>query len=136
MLTVPELYSVARSRYDEAKILHTSQKPAGAVYLCGYAVELILKRHIVKILDWDAYPETTNQFKEYRSFKTHDLNVLIRLAGLENKIQADTTMYARWQIVKRWNSEMRYKSITSVTDLEAQDIINATKEVVNFILAQ
>lgn len=134
MLTGKNLYDLAKCRYDEARILLTNHKADGAVYLCGYAVELILKRRIVKVLDWDGYPENSNEFDNYRSFKVHDLDVLLRLSGLEKKIQADDVTYARWQIARTWDSEIRYKEIGKVSELEAKDIINATRDIVNFIL--
>jgi hypothetical protein len=135
MLSSSDLYTIARAHYDEAGILRDSRKPNGAVYLCGYSLELILKRRIVTHLVWDGYPETAREFENYKSYKTHDLNVLLRLSGLEKAVQADTTIFAKWQIAKQWTSEMRYK-VGAVTQAEAQDIISATKDVVNFVLGQ
>lgn len=133
MLTKQNLYQIAKSRYDEAGILLANNKADGAVYLCGYALELILKLRIVKTLDWDGYPEG-GEFNDYKSFKVHNLNVLLRLSGLEKKIQADNVIYARWQIANRWDSTKRYKAIGTVSNPEAQDIIEATKDTINFVL--
>ena len=133
MITPENLYEIAKSRYDESKILLQYHKPDGAVYLCGYALELILKRQIVKTLKWDGYPAESNQFKEYQSFKTHKLDVLLHLSGSENKIKEDTTMYAKWLKASAWNSEIRYKEVGKITENEARGIIDATRDVVNFI---
>lgn len=134
MLTIINLYDLAKSRYEEAKILLVQNKPDGAVYLCGYALELILKRRITLHLDWDGYPDTRTEFENYRSFKIHDLSVLLKLSGFEKKIQFDNTMYAKWQIASSWDSEIRYKQLGKVSNSEAQDIINATRDIINFIL--
>jgi hypothetical protein len=133
MLKDQDLHDIAKCRYEEAKILLASNKPDGAVYLCGYAMELILKRHIVKILQWDGYPETNAEFSNYKSFKVHNLDDLLKLAGLEKKIRSDTIAFARWQIVKIWNSEIRYKKVGSMSNSDAQDIINATRDTINSI---
>ena len=130
MLTGKNLYDIAKCRYEEAQILLNNNKADGAVYLCGYSLELILKRRIVKLLDLDSYPEDEN----YKSFKVHNLDVLLKLSGLEKKIQSNNVIYARWQMVHTWNSEIRYKEIGKVSVAEAQDIISATRETINFIL--
>lgn len=134
MISNQKLYDLAKSRYDESKILLTNHRPDGAVYLCGYALELILKQRIVKTLDWDGYPETKKEFEYYKSFKVHDLDVLLRLCGLEKKIQADNTIFALWQIAKGWNSEIRYREIGKVPESEASGIIEATRKIINFVL--
>lgn len=134
MLTIGNLYDLARTRYDEAKILLANHKPEGAVYLCGYALELMLKRHIVSILEWDGYPETDAEFKGLQSYKVHELDKLLKLAGLEKKIQADSGVFARWQIAKRWNSEIRYQVIGKTTESEAHETIEQTRRTINFII--
>jgi hypothetical protein len=134
MLSGQTLYKIAKCRFEEAEILLTSGKPDGAIYLCGYALELILKRHIVKVLRWDGYPDTKKEFEQFKSFKVHDLDVLLRLSGLEKNIQADSAIFAKWQIANTWKSEIRYKEVGSVTIVEARDIINATRDVLNHIV--
>lgn len=136
MLTVKKLYDLAKCRYEESKILLNNDKYDGSVYLCGYALELILKRRIVKVLEWDGYPETAKEFEDYKSFKVHDLNVLLRLSGLEKKIQKDNAVFARWQISNTWDPESRYKEIGNILKTEAEDIIEATRQTVNFIIKE
>lgn len=134
MITKKDLYDLAKSRFDEAKILQVNNKPEGAIYLCGYALELILKRKIVEVLDWDGYPDTDPEFKGLGSFKVHDLEKLLILAGLEKKMRADNDIWAKWQIASVWDSEMRYKPIGKMSDAEALVVIEATRQVINFIL--
>lgn len=134
MLSSQNLYDLAKCRFDEANVLFANNKYDGAVYLCGYAIELILKRRIMLALGWEGYPETSGEFKNYQSFKVHSLDILLHLSGLERKIVDDNIAFARWQIVKRWDSEIRYKKIGSLSKTDAQDIIKATRETINFIL--
>lgn len=134
MLNTQNLHTLAKNRYNEAIILLQNKRFDGAVYLCGYALELILKRRIVEILDWDEYPDKSNKFQQYRFFLTHDLELLKKLSGLEKKIQKDNNVFARWQMASAWNSGIRYREIGKISELEATNIINATKETINFIL--
>lgn len=90
MIKAQQLYDIAKCRYEEAGILLVNKKADGAVYLCGYSLELILKYKIVKVLNWDGYPENSNEFKGYQSFKVHNLDVLLKLSGLEKKFKQIT----------------------------------------------
>lgn len=134
MLQGRTIFELAQARYRESLILLENNKPDGAVYLCGYALELILKYRIVKTLDWDGYPDTEEEFRPYRSFRIHGLDTLLHLSGLEKKIRSDNTIYARWQIASTWNSEIRYKALGRVSTLEAKRIIQATRDVILYML--
>lgn len=133
MISADELYALAKCRFDECKILRDKGKPDGAVYLCGYSLELILKRHIVMTLNWDGFPDTTSEFKNLLSFKTHNLDVLLSLAGLEKQIREDDEIFAYWQRASTWNSEIRYKKVGDITQSQAVDIIEATRFLLNYI---
>lgn len=135
MLSSDDLYKLAKCRYEEAKVLAKNNKPDGATYLCGYALELILKRRISLHLDWsDGYPENNNDFNKKQSFKTHDLGDLLHLSGLEQKIKKDVSMFAYWQIAKTWQVEQRYKRVGEKNESEMSSIIDATREVLNWII--
>ena len=79
MLLTPEVRRIAVARLLDAKVLLKAKRYDGAVYLCGYAVELVLKARICKTLKWKGYPETKGEFDRLASFKVHDLDVLLRL---------------------------------------------------------
>ncbi len=136
MLSSQTLYEIAKCRFQEAEILLKNGKPDGAIYLSGYSIELMLKRTIVMTLNWDGYPASKKEFEGKTSFKIHDLNLLLNFSGLEKELQADTALYAKWQVASSWESESRYTEIGKVTDLDAGDTIEATREVLNFILAK
>jgi hypothetical protein len=136
MLSKEELYKLAKCRFEEAEILLASHKPDGAVYLSGYAIELMLKRKITDLLDWDGYPANPKEFESKLSFKIHKLPTLLHFSGLERRLKSDTVLFARWQIASTWDSEIRYQEIGVRTEAEAQDIIEATRDILNFILAE
>ncbi|MCP4107068.1 MAG: HEPN domain-containing protein [Desulfobacteraceae bacterium] len=121
MMERKELKKIARARLKDAEALFNARRYDGAVYLCGYAIELALKNRICKTLKWEEYPVS----KKLNNFKTHDLALLLQLAGIEKKIS--TTFFAEWSIVSEWNSELRYQEIGSVTKDEAQLMIDSTK---------
>jgi len=78
-----DLQKMARAKLEDAEILLQAKRYDSAVYLCGYAIELALKARICLILNWNGYPSTNAEFQKYQSFKTHELDVLLRLSGTE-----------------------------------------------------
>jgi len=89
MLSILELRRIARGRLKDAEVLYASGRYDGAIYLCGYAIETMLKARICRVLKWPGYPDTNNEFKGYQSFRIHDLEILLHLSGTENKIRAN-----------------------------------------------
>ncbi len=134
MISSQSLFIIAKSRYEEAKILLENDKPDGAVYLCGYALELMLKRCIIKNLQWDGYPSENKEFEDYKSFKVHNLSVLLRLSGLEKEIGADKDILIQWQIAKNWDSEVRYAETGRVSKAQAQIVLDASNDLFNHLL--
>jgi HEPN domain len=68
MLSRRELKDLSRARLADAKVLLERKRYDGALYLCGYAVELAIKARICTTLKWERYQTGEN----FRSFKTHD----------------------------------------------------------------
>jgi hypothetical protein len=102
-----------------------SQRYDGAIYLCGYAVELSLKARICKTLKWTGFPSSNKEFEKYKSFKTHDLDVLLHLAGIEDRIK--TQLLAEWSTVVQWDPESRYEPVGSASSSDAQKMVISTK---------
>jgi hypothetical protein len=124
MLTREELRRIARTRFREAEILFRGRRYDGAVYLCGYAIELSLKARICRTLRWVGFPETRREFEDYASFKTHKLEVLLHLAGLDN---IKTRYLADWSIVVQWEPEARYRRAGAATQSDAKSMIDSTR---------
>ena len=126
MLSKSDLIKIAKARLQDAEALLRCQRYDGAVYLCGYALELRLKARICRILHWAGYPDKPSEFQNYGSFKTHDLDVLLRLAGAEAKRQ-DPKYLADWSAAVQWKPQARYKPIGFAARQDAEAMIQSVK---------
>ena len=128
MISVAELDNIARARIEDATALLTAGRFDGATYLCGYAVELALKARICRTLNWTEFPSTGSEFQAYRSFQTHDLDVLLRLSGQGPRIMQNH--FPLWNAVARWTVESRYNAVGAVEQPGATEMIQAAEEMV------
>jgi len=131
MIGKTSLKKRARSKLKDADILLDNKRYDGAIYLCGYVIELILKARTCRTLNWTGFPETNNEFRNFQSFRTHNLDVLLSLSGLEEKIKLHH--FFDWNLVNQWNPEMRYADVGIVTATEARAMINAVKNLIIII---
>jgi len=65
-----------------------------------------LKNKICETLRWKGFPSTRSEFQDFQSFKTHSLDVLLRLSGAEDKIKKN--FLAQWSVVAKWDPEARW----------------------------
>ena len=128
MIARTELRKLAQARLKDAEILCQHGRYAGAVYLCGYAVELALKARICHTLKWSEFPETPKEMQHYRSFIVHNLDVLLHLSGREEQIK--TRHFTAWSIVAKWDPELRYQPIRQTTRQDAVEMLLATATLV------
>jgi HEPN domain len=103
-----DLRAIGRARLRDAQVLLGAKRYDGAAYLCGYAVELTLKARMCRTLKWSGFPATANEFKGLQSMKTHDLNLLLRLSGIESRVEA--MHLTEWSAVMDWSPEWRYRT--------------------------
>lgn len=126
MIPVAELESIARARIEDAQALLMGGRYDGTTYLCGYAVEIALKARMCRTLNWAEFPSTGGEFQPYRSFQTHDLDVLLRLSGQERRIKQDH--YPLWNALSPWTVELRYNVAGTVQQPDATRMIQAAEE--------
>jgi len=126
MIPVAELDSIARARIEDAKALLTAGRFDGATYLCGYAVEVALKARICRTLNWAEFPSTGGEFQAYRSFQTHELDVLLRLSGQEARVKQNH--FPLWNAVAVWKAESRYNVVGTAQRPDVTTMIHATEE--------
>src|SRR5512134_3735066 len=124
MIRRDELRKLAQARLKDAEVLYKSRRYAGAVYLCGYAVELALKARICRTLKWEGFPEARAEMQDYRSFIVHNLDVLLHLSGVEVRVK--TRYRASWDIVATWDPQLRYQPIRHTTQQDARNMTEAT----------
>jgi len=108
VITIDDLHKLAESRLLDGKALFAAGRIAGAVYLSGYSVELVLKARICRTLGWEGWPDGS-QFGKLNCLKTHDLATLLHLSGVESSLKKDQTLAASWLSVAEWDPETRYK---------------------------
>ncbi len=96
------------------------------MYLCGYAVEIALKARICKTLKWSGFPSSGKEFENYKSFQTHDLDVLLTLSGVEARIKGN--YFGEWSAVAMWDSNARYKQVGSAQRKDLALMISSAKK--------
>jgi hypothetical protein len=125
MIAANDLRSSARARRRAGQVILRAQRFDGAFYLCGYAVEVALKARICRTLKWPGFPDAAHDFKGLQSLKTHDLEILLRLSGVEARVKAKHL--AEWSAVLDWNPEKRYQPIGRSTQQQATDMVTSAK---------
>jgi HEPN domain-containing protein len=123
MISAANLSKLARARLVDAQILLGAKRYDGAVYLGGYVVEVALKARICRTLKWVGFPETRSEFQSLRTFRTHNLDVLLSLSGREQKIK--TNHLAEWSAVVTWDPEVRYKAPGSAQKSDADLLLKS-----------
>jgi HEPN domain-containing protein len=131
MIPVAELDTIAHARLDDAKALLAGGRHDGATYLCGYAVEVALKARICRTLNWPEFPSTGGEFQAYRSFQTHELDVLLRLSGQEARVKQQH--FADWNAVAVWRSESRYDVVGTAEKSDAEAMIKAAEQLLKVL---
>ena len=127
-----ELQRLSNQRRREAAVLLGAGHFPGAYYLVGYSVECALKACIAKQTRRYDFPNKQIAPKVF----THDLEVLVRLAGLENDLKHDMSanpaLQLNWTIVKDWSEEVRYD--LSITRAQVRDLYSACTRRKNGVL--
>lgn len=129
MIATKDLRRIARARLRDANVLLQGKRFDGAFYLCGYSVELALKARICQTLKWSAFPATNNEFKGLLSLKTHDLEILLKLSGVEARVKSQ--QFADWSVVLKWNPEKRYQQIGASTPQQAADMVTSARSLLD-----
>src|SRR6266705_6388973 len=82
-------------------------------------------------LKWSGFPETANEFRNLQSLKTHNLEVLLRLSGVEGRVKSK--YLAEWSVVLNWNPEKRYQPIGQSTLQQAADMVTCAKRLLDIL---
>jgi hypothetical protein len=153
MIPISTLKQFARTRLDEARILRDAKKYNGAMYLCGYAVEVALKWGICTRLKWPYFPEsgkdleaskpkaTDREIKSADSMKvlcgalfTHDLLALAWLSGSRYKLYRTSKSESAWNLIRtNWDVNLRYQIRTTKARETADNMIEAASELLHIL---
>jgi hypothetical protein len=102
-----DFQKISHMREEEASVLLTAGHFEGANYLMGYAVECALKACFAKQVKEFDFPG-----KDSTKLYTHNLETLLKFAGLEQELAAASVLnpsFAKnWILVKDWKEDVRY----------------------------
>jgi hypothetical protein len=80
----------------------------------------------MSVLDVEEYPDTG---KLKQVFGVHDLDQLLLLSGLRRKLDpTNKQLFDNWSIAVPWKPERRYAAAGTVTQRDAEEILNAVKD--------
>lgn len=127
------LQKLCNVRRREAAALLKAGHYQGAYYLIGYAVECALKACVAKQVNRYDFPDKRLANEAF----THDLEKLVKVAGLEPQLQSDLKSSAalelNWAVVKDWSETARYE--LGITRAQARDLYSACSAQRSGILA-
>lgn len=132
MITRADLTKTARAHLRDAGILYKRGSYDGAVYLCGYAVEIALKARICRTLRWVGFPSTPGEFQNVKSVQTHNFDALLLFTGIGTRILP--VLSIEWGRVKEWTPELRYNKVGTQSATDAAGMISATRTLLGVLL--
>ncbi|MEM7537084.1 MAG: HEPN domain-containing protein [Chloroflexota bacterium] len=131
MITTATLKRLAEERLEDAKSLVEAGRYDTAFYMAGYVIEISLKMRICLTLNWNGFPETNNEFQNYRSFRIHDLGILLTLTGMEDHILS--TYYRQWSSISSWEPNTRYEVTLARGKAETEKTIKDVEELMEVL---
>jgi len=131
MATRRELQKLACLRLREAEALFGAGCYDGCAYLCGYVVELGLKAAICAAFGMNEYPETMLR----GGLRTHDLDELKVVAGMEQVFSAKSVRIAFWSAASEWKPERRYEPDGTYDEAAAKRMLDALRNYPDGVLA-
>lgn len=87
---------------------------------------MALKARTCRVLNWAEFPSTGGEFQAYRSFQTHELDVLLRLSGQESRTRQEH--FDLWNAAAIWKSESRYNVVGTTQKADAEAMVHATEK--------
>ncbi len=132
MPTRNDLKELAKLRLAEAETLCNAGYYDGATYLCGYAVEFALKARICQLLGVNEYPPPISGSMSGRvksAYTIHNFDQLLLLAGLQPKLDPtlNPAVWKNWSVATPWNPENRYNPKGTISQVQAEEMLEAVK---------
>jgi hypothetical protein len=131
LIVLDDLDRIAMARLADAEALAKAERFDGAVYVCGYAVEIALKARICRTLNWIGFPTSGEWFHRLPNFRTHDLGTLLHLSGREEAILSARNVL--WKPIKKWRPELRYQAIGSSVAVDVENMITCTAKLLEIL---
>lgn len=131
MIPISDLRTTAKERLADAKVLYRAGRYDGAIYVCGYAVEMALKVRICRHLRWPDLPDEDKEWKGRTNIKTHDFDQLYMFAGMPQTFKV--RYQNEWDALTSWSPELRYRTNLSASQLDADKIIKAATKITRIL---
>ena len=126
-----QLRQLAERYAADASLLWEHGRWSSAYYLAGYAVECALKACIAMQFKEHDFPD----LKIVKAAHTHELNELLSLAGLKERLEEDgkerEDLREYWKLVTGWRETARYKD---QIEARARDLIRTVSDTENGVL--
>lgn len=117
------LRQIADERLAEARHLQTRDYFTGAAYLGGYAVEIQLKA-LISIKHYGGF---LNIFNPPNEIKTHNLDVLLKIAGIAEQMRriefSREELFLNWLVARGWDPSYRYQRLSRSHAIETYEAI-------------
>jgi len=117
--------SLSDAKIADAVLLLNNNRCSSAYYLAGYAIETGLKAALCKVFFAECLPDK----KFVNSAYTHDLQTLMKLAGLsqalEQSTRHDPELASNWSTILQWSEASRYEMMD---ELKAEEMVNAVAD--------
>lgn len=146
MKTIAAIITLSDCKIKSAEALCKDGCCDDAYYMGGYALELLLKAKITKLLDIEDFfdfsqsknrrlplsrRETGETEYLYKPYKVHSYEQLAILAGLyktiSDKIGSEADFKSDWSVITNWCESLRYETGKNKSDTES--FIKSIKEV-------
>jgi hypothetical protein len=89
------------------------------------------KARICRTLKWRDFPQSGREFEDFRSLRTHDLEILLKFSGIEDRVTAKHL--TDWSAVADWYPERRYQEIGLTTPVEAAKMVECVKRLLKVL---
>lgn len=100
-----EWLRLAARELEDARIMLVGGGSPEAVYQhAGQSIENLLKALIWKRERWNMWPDSKREPDLYR----HNLNKMLRRAGLAEELEQNKDVAIAWRVVREWKQQPRY----------------------------
>jgi hypothetical protein len=135
---VTEQSKASVHRREDAHALLNATRWGGAMYMAGYSIECLLKAKLMRMCacgnlrDLEAELQRGGLLAEHATIFTHQLEILLRLAGALDRLRQNIELWPLFNIVNRWIPAWRYNPDLS-NHHDARDYVGAVDSIRHWI---
>ena len=127
-----DLVDASAERFRDAEILFQNERWDASIYLCGYSIEIALKARLCQIQKWASLHKVV---QGYGTVRIHDLDRLLEMSGIDNRIRTHGSLFAMWNlVVNQWSVDIRYLPNSNRDRRTVKSVIDASRVLLREIL--